>query len=251
MDVPATIDYIISVTNVEKLTYVGHSQGTTQMFSAMSKNMDYFKSKLNGFIALGPVANLYNSTSIASKIAAKIRLDKIINYVGIHELVRGPENYDPVLSFLCKWARPLCNLGLFLIADSNTEDEDPVLFESYMSHFPAGASIKALSHFASIMRQGQFLNYDYGTEENMKKYSQATPPPYKLENVKGVPMCLFVGRHDNLADDSDAKWLKETLEKNEPLHFYKEYPHLGHLTFFIPKEVDFLNDIFKCFQDFD
>lgn len=39
-DVPANIDYIINETGFSKVAYVGHSQGTTQMFAALADNED-------------------------------------------------------------------------------------------------------------------------------------------------------------------------------------------------------------------
>ncbi len=91
-DIIASINYIIRHTGVEKLTYVGHSQGTSQMFSAMSKNIEYFQSKLNGFIALGPVANLKNVSTMLAKYAALLRLDYLVEYVGIHDMFFGLKN---------------------------------------------------------------------------------------------------------------------------------------------------------------
>ena len=37
-DQPAQINFVRDYTGVEKLTYVGHSQGTTQMFYAISED---------------------------------------------------------------------------------------------------------------------------------------------------------------------------------------------------------------------
>ena len=37
-DDPANIDYVRKFTKVDKLTYIGHSQGTSQMFYAISAN---------------------------------------------------------------------------------------------------------------------------------------------------------------------------------------------------------------------
>ena len=59
-DLPTFIDYILGVTGQQKLTYIGHSQGTTQMFLGASINPTYFHSKVNLFVALGPVTLLNN-----------------------------------------------------------------------------------------------------------------------------------------------------------------------------------------------
>jgi pimeloyl-ACP methyl ester carboxylesterase len=60
-DIPANLEYICKLTGQEKVTYVGHSMGTTQMFYAMATNAEYFKKRLNLFVALAPAIILHNS----------------------------------------------------------------------------------------------------------------------------------------------------------------------------------------------
>ena len=43
---------------MEKITYVGHSQGTTQILSALSENAEWFKQRVNLFCLLAPVARV-------------------------------------------------------------------------------------------------------------------------------------------------------------------------------------------------
>ena len=43
---------------MEKITYVGHSQGTTQILSALSENANWFKQRINLFCLLAPVARV-------------------------------------------------------------------------------------------------------------------------------------------------------------------------------------------------
>jgi pimeloyl-ACP methyl ester carboxylesterase len=38
-DQPALFNFVLSKTGVDKVTYIGHSQGTTQMFCALSENL--------------------------------------------------------------------------------------------------------------------------------------------------------------------------------------------------------------------
>ena len=52
------IDKIREITDYNKIAYIGHSQGTTQMFSALSENHGDLRNKLNVFIALAPVIKL-------------------------------------------------------------------------------------------------------------------------------------------------------------------------------------------------
>ena len=57
-DLPAMIDFVRRVTNVDKVTYIAHSQGTTQMFFALAEMQEQMAERINLFIALGPVVTL-------------------------------------------------------------------------------------------------------------------------------------------------------------------------------------------------
>lgn len=61
-DVPAFIDFTLEQTGVEKLHYIGHSQGTTSFWILGSEHPDYME-KIILMQALAPVAYLKYSTS--------------------------------------------------------------------------------------------------------------------------------------------------------------------------------------------
>nr|CAI5836398.1 unnamed protein product [Callosobruchus analis] len=54
-DVAAYIDYILNVTRHKQLYYIGHSQGTTELFILTSMRPEYNKKIIHG-IALAPIA---------------------------------------------------------------------------------------------------------------------------------------------------------------------------------------------------
>lgn len=63
-DQPAIINSILNHlgNSHQDLTYIGYSQGTTQMFTALSYNFGDLQDRLNLFIALAPVARLDHTT---------------------------------------------------------------------------------------------------------------------------------------------------------------------------------------------
>lgn len=69
-DIPSVTKYIIQNTGHPKIAYIGHSQGTTQLFYALSTNQDFFKDKVSVFIALGPVLELSHGKSNLLNFAA-------------------------------------------------------------------------------------------------------------------------------------------------------------------------------------
>ena len=61
-DQPALMEYVLEKSGVENLTYVGHSQGTSQIFSALHENTEFFRKRVNLFIMLAPVARIDHTT---------------------------------------------------------------------------------------------------------------------------------------------------------------------------------------------
>ena len=237
-DLPAVIKHIKADTGVDKITYIGHSQGTSQMFAGITLLPDFYKENINGFIALGPVTNLQHVNSTLLKKLVDFRADQILDIAGIfHELLADTESLRIVETFLCQKIGLLCDGVLELIADFNLFDDDLDRFPVFLAHFPSGSSLKTLLHFAQNIRHKNFATYG-----DMK--------PYDFSKVKDIPVALFVGDEDRLATVEDNRILKDVLEKNNLLNFYKEYEHTGHVGFFISLSNIFMEDVVRKVDEF-
>lgn len=74
------------------------------------------------------------------------------------------------------------------------------LLPVFFSYFPAGISLKSLEHYAQlIMTGGRFQMFDYGPQINLKRYNSTVPPEYNVKQIS-VPVHLFVGEEDIIAD---------------------------------------------------
>lgn len=69
VDLPLMIDYVLGVTNYEKLHYIGHSQGTTS-FWVMASELPHYNDKILSMQALAPVAFMSNMRSPLIRAAA-------------------------------------------------------------------------------------------------------------------------------------------------------------------------------------
>ena len=69
-DITTEIEYILKITEQDKLVYIGHSQATSLMFWALSHNEEFFAKRVSLFIALGPVTRLNQSRSTFLKTLA-------------------------------------------------------------------------------------------------------------------------------------------------------------------------------------
>ena len=77
IDAPAQIRYILQFIEQDKLSYIGHSQGTMSFWIAMETNPD-LNDKVEAMFALGPVARLSNVISPIKKIAPYSKKIKVI-----------------------------------------------------------------------------------------------------------------------------------------------------------------------------
>lgn len=93
-DQPAFIEFILQKTQgknkIGKLAaYIGHSEGTTQFFIGSSLMPDFFKSKVNLFVALAPIVRLDHSTNKLMVAAAPIYrvIQPLVMLTGFYSLI--------------------------------------------------------------------------------------------------------------------------------------------------------------------
>lgn len=75
---------------------------------------------------------------------------------------------------------------------------------------PAAISTKQLLHYSQHFNKPYFRQYDYGPLENLAKYGSLEPPKYDLSKVT-IPVYLYLGQNDKLADSDDVGCLIEQL----------------------------------------
>jgi hypothetical protein len=96
-----------------------------------------------------------------------------------------------------------------------------------MSLVPSGTSVKNIVHFAQLVRSSAYQQFDYGKVGNMIHYGQPSPPAFDISDLK-VPVALFTGGHDDLADPKDVERLLSVLPAEFVLQVHLE-PSYSHL----------------------
>jgi len=81
-DQPANVDYIKKVSGAKKIhAYVGHSQGTTQMFAKLSMDPSFHKN-FDMFVGLAPAAYAGNQESKLISLAEKLHVELFWKLIG-------------------------------------------------------------------------------------------------------------------------------------------------------------------------
>ena len=96
-------------------------------------------------------------------------------------------------------------------------------------------------HYGQLTKSGIFREYDYGSDQaNIDHYGSKTIPLINLAKIAKVPVAMFVGLQDDLADPTDCRNVKAEVPT---LSFYKEYNGMDHSSFGIGKDMGFMNDV--------
>jgi len=211
-DLPTFIDFILETTGLETISYVGHSEGTTQMFLGASLNPEYFSSRINLFVALAPVAS---TAHIANKYivdAAKhVRLLELALVDGLHfyNWFAPMPLADSAIDVVCDLVPDLCKAVAKHILNKGGVD-NAARFDVFMSNEPSGQSYRTFVYYAQMINNGGFTLYDYGAIKNEKIYGQKTAPAVPIQNYN-VPTVLLSGDEDGLATPEDVAWLSSAL----------------------------------------
>lgn len=172
-DVPTFIDFILHKTGLENISYVGHSEGTTQFFLGASLIPEYYTSKVNLFVALAPVAttqnvaaeNLVTASNHINEIVA-VAIDALHIYDFSPSVPLASETIDllcfvPYLNSICK--------DFFNITQDRVND--PVASQIMWSNMPAGSGWRVWVYYGQMMHDKLgFRLYDHGDRVNKKIY---------------------------------------------------------------------------------
>ena len=245
-DLPAAFTYISEKTG-QKINYVGHSQGTTQMFASLANSAgknSVVTANLRKFAALGPVTHMANvKTKLMVLLANTPLLPEIMAEIGKYGIFNAGWVQSEAGRLLCKYMQWACTMGIQLVADVDASTDNLARLDVFAGHFPSGTSVTDIMHWKQEVQQsGRFQKFDYGSSENQKKYGQTTPPLYEATRIT-EEVGMFVGTGDMLADTFDAaKFYGEMV--NAPKKEIHYYP-IGHLTFLVGKTLPYMDDLIK------
>ncbi|XP_044010327.1 lipase 3-like [Aphidius gifuensis] len=243
-DVPASVDFILNITNQNSLIYIGMSMGTTSIFITLSERPEY-NSKIQLVICFCPVTGLDNKPyTELSLVPMFIFILSTIDSTGSFETIPQSPIYSFLIEEICRKHDivDLCMMPLDVTCGKNREQTDTFTLSLALKYFPAGTSGKTFLHYGQfVLQKNGFRKFDYGNIKNIQHYGKSKPPKYNLKNVKS-PMLFFYGENDPL---STARDTEEIIKKISSKVIAEPVPHkaFNHLDFVLAKDVKkLLND---------
>lgn len=141
------------------------------MFYGLATNEEFFKDRVNLFVALAPAVRIDHSP-LANLLSFLAKFDwfleKRLADVGIYELFgKGWEvEFEKIVKTIpgLKGLRQYENF-------SNPKYDNLEKSKVFEGHFPHGSSVRAIAHYSQIYNSKVFKKYDYrNKEKNLEAY---------------------------------------------------------------------------------
>ena len=157
-DIPAFLECIKQSTKLQdqqKITLVGHSQGTTDFFYGMATNPTYYADNANLLVALGPIARMTTPSSAEQAALKVVQFGlPVLHALGIQELFSASQTR--FLPELCGHFTGICQYFIHYVATTTSKPLDFDRFRAYFGHYPAGAGLKSFLHFGQMIESSKF-----------------------------------------------------------------------------------------------
>ena len=202
-DIPDTLNYILDLTQCEKISYVGFSQGSAIGIASFSLNPTLAK-KINLFVGLSPALIPNNLNHPIARFLVNSSDKLLYSIFGYRDMLPstviwqkllGSLNYikvvDKSLIYLFNWK------GLNISA-SQKEIGYPHMFSS--------SSVKSVVHWFQIIKHKRFQMFAeedsitdiFNLEKERSKLCRISPFP--IQSLMNLPMLLIYGGSDVLID---------------------------------------------------
>ena len=252
-DLPAVINYIKERDKVEKVTYIGHSQGTLIYFLSYMNNPEFLEKNIKKYVALGTVPNVNNATHFLIKLFEK---SGILNLIPIQNFLTFPKEIGKIfVPFCTSKARGLCN-KILSVCFGGLEDTGRIDYErlgkTIFMYEPGGTSLRNMKHWIQIYKAKRLQKYDYGELKNLIHYGAVNPPVYDLNQMKkySIPSLMTISDADPFANPQDTIEFIDNIE-NKNIVQILSLSNYNHIDYFwadsaieeiFPKVIDFIKN---------
>ena len=233
-DVPALINLVKKRDNVEKVIYIGFSQGNFLFFLAYINDPEFMERSVKKFVALGHIPNLNHSSHPILKIFQK---SKILNFIPTKKFMYFPEE---VIKLIIPFYNPNRKKSLinkiFKFFYGGKHDTKRFNYTKYgknlLMYQPCGTSLRNMKHWIQIYSKKKVQKYDYGKIKNLFYYKRSSPPAYDLNQMKkySIPSLMTISDVDPFSSPQDTLDFVDIIGDKKVVEFINvtNYNHIDY-----------------------
>jgi lysosomal acid lipase/cholesteryl ester hydrolase len=241
-DVPAIINLVKKRDNIEKVIYVGFSQGTLLFFLEYMNDPEFMERSVKKFVALGPIPNINHSSHPILKILQKSNFLKLSP---TKKFMYFPEEMIKLIMPFYNPSRKKSLINkIFTFFYGGKHDTKRFNFTKYgknlLLYQPCGTSLQNMKHWIQIYSTKKVQKYDYGKIKNLFYYKRFNPPAYDLNQMKkySIPSLMTISDVDPYSNAQDTLDFVHIIEDKKVVEFINvtNYNHVDY--FYADSAVD-------------
>lgn len=155
-DLPVLIETALNVSKVKKLAFMGHSEGTTQMFYALSQHEDSIASKVNLFIACAPIVRFKNAPLAIQLTKWFGNPTQALFNINNQYSLFGKDFIDDITNFSNEYVIGALLFALISVISGSPKYNDDKWFDIAFAWSPARGSVKEVIHYSQLIHSGTF-----------------------------------------------------------------------------------------------
>ena len=224
-DIPDSINYVLSTTGQESLSYIGFSQGTAQAFATLSIHPT-LNSKVDVFVALAPAMAPPGLASGIVSSLVKTNPEILFLLFGRRAILGSTTMWSALLyPGIFAW---FIDKSLSFLFNWKMRNITPHQKLAAYPHLYSFTSTKSVVHWFQIIRNGTFQMFDdevstpLSLSQGSKYYKVAKFP---TRNIR-TPIVLVYGGSDSLVD---IRLMLKELPKHTIARGIAKYEHLDLL----------------------
>jgi pimeloyl-ACP methyl ester carboxylesterase len=239
IDAPTQINKALEVSGAKKLAFVGHSQGSTVIYTTLAA-LPEMNEKVSVVMHMGPVAFLDFFRAPFLRAYGLVRNDQFLRDAAMGEFlwyrflapyVKDCQDY--------RWAE-LCGSSLNYMFYGPSIFITPDDFQVILKTWPASVSARNMAHWAQMLTDNRIRlqRFDFTSNCtdrtwfaetcNQQAYGTLIPPDYDLSRIT-VPQVLLSGQLDIMSVPEDVA--EQVRRLKNALVYQKVYKQYSHMDF--------------------
>lgn len=238
-DFPGAIRFIKEQTRSDSIQAMVHCAGASAFFMTLASGL----ARDVRCVSCSQIA-LHYKVPPAMDTKCLLHLDAVLKSAGLDYLSSTDDPEHPLFQHLFtdfvnlvhhECTSSVCHRITFLFGHLYRHDKLNAATHDRLSEQFGKCNITAFRHLAQIIRNGSALKYDYGRDENLKRYGAENPPTYLNPEHLRIPITFVSGELNRTylptSTEETFNWLRTA---NDP-KLYKRYvvPEYGHIDNFM------------------
>lgn len=182
------------------------------MYYGLSYFEDYFAKRVSIFVAMGSVTLLEHAVAGYLTYTAD-NYEKVDNYLAlwnVHEIMANKDYWWNIeFHAWCNSFPDACFAKGETSVTSDPEWDDEDRYFVYGNHSPSGASVRSLLFFAQNIKENRFQKWAPKFNQLNPLMNERITEEIPLDSISQVPIAIFVGANDIVANTTDAEWTAE------------------------------------------